>query len=174
MNFDSFSKVESVNFDSLIFHASLFRLLQNSVYVDIAQASEVANPRTVDYLNKLILDNRDACIDILNYFVEVGHDRERIKKLLDYRLQQLSKNKLFERGKISVGDAGISWESVGETFDWICHICGERTNRLAGTPKNQRGCTVDHVVPQVRGGANTWNNVLPAHFVCNIKKRDRI
>lgn len=81
---------------------------------------------------------------------------------------------VFEYGKISNGDSGIHWKSVGEIFNWICHICTEKTEPKAGTPKTRRGCTVDHVVPQSKGGANTWNNVRPAHWECNIKKNANI
>jgi len=80
----------------------------------------------------------------------------------------------FEYGKISNGDSGIHWKSVGEAFNWICHICGQQTERKGGTHLIRRGCTIDHIVPQSKGGANTWNNVLPAHWDCNIKKNARI
>lgn len=76
----------------------------------------------------------------------------------------------FKFGKISNGDSGIHWQSVGEAFEWVCHICGDETERKGGTHLVRQGCTVDHVVPQSKGGANTWNNVRPAHWECNIKK----
>jgi 5-methylcytosine-specific restriction endonuclease McrA len=80
----------------------------------------------------------------------------------------------FEYGKISNGDSGIHWKSVGEAFNWRCHICGQETERKGGTHLIRRGSTVDHVVPQSKGGANTWNNVRPAHWECNIKKNANI
>jgi hypothetical protein len=96
-------------------------------------------------------------------------DFEKVEK----RLSWFSKSS-FQYGKISNGDAGIHWKSVGEVFNWTCHICGEKVDRIGGTPTNRRGCTVEHIVPQSKGGANTWNNVLPAHWDCNLKKNANI
>lgn len=96
-------------------------------------------------------------------------DFEKVEK----RLSWFSKSS-FQYGKISNGDSGIHWKSVGEVFNWECHICGEKVDRIGGTPNNRRGCTVEHIVPQSKGGANTWNNVRPAHWDCNIYKSANI
>ncbi len=93
---------------------------------------------------------------------------------LDYKKAEEETDPIFQYGKISNGDSGIHWKSVGEVFDWTCHICGEKVDRIGGTPNNRRGCTVEHIVPQSKGGANTWNNVRPAHWDCNIYKSANI
>jgi 5-methylcytosine-specific restriction endonuclease McrA len=43
----------------------------------------------------------------------------------------------------------------------LCGYCGMRAN------------TVDHVVPQSRGGGTTWENTILACGSCNSRKRDR-
>lgn len=43
----------------------------------------------------------------------------------------------------------------------LCAYCGKRGN------------TVDHVVPQSRGGTSTWDNTVLACGPCNTRKRDR-
>ena len=93
---------------------------------------------------------------------------------LDLKKAEKEKENIFQYGKITNGDSGIHWKSVGEVFNWTCHICGEKVDRIGGTPTNRRGCTVEHIVPQSKGGANTWNNVRPAHWDCNLKKNANI
>lgn len=36
-----------------------------------------------------------------------------------------------------------------------------------------RGTTIDHVMPQSRGGRNTWTNLVAACTTCNNRKADR-
>lgn len=43
----------------------------------------------------------------------------------------------------------------------LCAYCG------------RHGGTVDHVVPQCQGGANTWENLVTACSACNSRKRGR-
>lgn len=38
---------------------------------------------------------------------------------------------------------------------------------------NQRGTTVDHVIPRSRGGRHRWDNVVAACRTCNGRKDDR-
>ncbi|MCK9603246.1 MAG: HNH endonuclease [Candidatus Omnitrophica bacterium] len=42
-----------------------------------------------------------------------------------------------------------------------CAYCGER------------GTTVDHIIPQSKGGGNTWENLITACQACNNRKSDR-
>ena len=74
----------------------------------------------------------------------------------------------------SSGDRGINWRSVAELDDWTCHICGDRVERVGGTPNSRRGATMDHVIPIAEGGPHSWNNVRCAHWECNMRKSDRI
>jgi len=47
--------------------------------------------------------------------------------------------------------------------DYTCTYCGERGKRLE----------CDHVIPVVRGGAHTTDNLVTACFACNRSKRDK-
>jgi len=38
---------------------------------------------------------------------------------------------------------------------------------------NDRGTTMDHVIPRSKGGPHTWENVVAACRKCNFKKADR-
>jgi len=44
---------------------------------------------------------------------------------------------------------------------WACVYCGDR---------DKRTLTIDHVVPQSKGGKNTWENLVTACKSCNNKK----
>lgn len=46
-----------------------------------------------------------------------------------------------------------------------CQYCGKRLGRSQ--------LTIDHVVPQSRGGSDTWENLVLACHACNVKKANR-
>lgn len=46
---------------------------------------------------------------------------------------------------------------------WSCVYCGDR---------DKRSLTIDHVVPQSKGGKNSWENLVTACKSCNHKKSD--
>ncbi len=46
-----------------------------------------------------------------------------------------------------------------------CQYCGKQF------PRSQ--LTIDHVIPQSRGGTDSWENVVLACIKCNLKKADR-
>lgn len=60
-----------------------------------------------------------------------------------------------------------------ELHGWICWICREPINRRLRLP-SYWAATVDHVVPLAAGGTHTWDNVAPAHALCNFQKADRM
>ena len=57
-----------------------------------------------------------------------------------------------------------------------CHICGGVCDWNDHTTKNKHFSagkhypTIDHVVPLVKGGKHSWDNVKLAHFSCNSAK----
>ena len=48
---------------------------------------------------------------------------------------------------------------------FTCQYCGER--------RESKALTLDHVIPQSRGGQNTWDNMVAACKPCNNRKADR-
>jgi 5-methylcytosine-specific restriction endonuclease McrA len=46
---------------------------------------------------------------------------------------------------------------------FTCQYCGRRFT-------SSKGLTLDHVIPRVRGGTNTWENVVACCSPCNAKK----
>lgn len=60
-----------------------------------------------------------------------------------------------------------------ELYGWKCWLCTEPINRNIRKPNYLAG-TVDHVVPLCTGGTHTWDNVMPAHAICNFTKGDTV
>lgn len=60
-----------------------------------------------------------------------------------------------------------------EKYDWVCNICGKRINKRLRFP-NIMAATVEHVIPLSKGGTHTWDNVRPAHGLCNFTKGDEM
>lgn len=60
--------------------------------------------------------------------------------------------------------AGPGWSRPGviRRDNHTCGYCGHK------------GSTVDHIVPQSRGGRNTWQNTITACDPCNQRKGDRL
>jgi hypothetical protein len=55
----------------------------------------------------------------------------------------------------------------------VCGICGERI--ILGVKVNDpMRLTVDHIIPLSLGGTDYFDNVQPAHSICNSKKNNRI
>lgn len=53
--------------------------------------------------------------------------------------------------------------------EYTCQYCGRHKNQLKGKKKLTR----DHIIPQSRGGTNTWDNVTTACSDCNYVKDNR-
>lgn len=60
-----------------------------------------------------------------------------------------------------------------ELFAWRCYVCREPIDRYVRKP-NWFAATVEHLVPLCKGGTHTWDNVVPAHALCNFQKGDAL
>lgn len=59
----------------------------------------------------------------------------------------------------------LTRHNIFERDKHTCQYCGCRLPRSV--------LTIDHVVPNSRGGKNTWENLVLACSKCNVKKADR-
>lgn len=65
---------------------------------------------------------------------------------------------------------------VFERDGYICHLCGEPTNRLAGNAfkrQDPKAPELEHIVSLTDGGTHTWSNVACACRACNAAKGTR-
>tara|TARA_R110002167_G_scaffold104976_2_gene270275 strand:- start:915 stop:1439 length:525 start_codon:yes stop_codon:yes gene_type:complete len=65
-------------------------------------------------------------------------------------------------------------DQVLKLYGTDCHICKKpislSANRSSGAPGWEQGLHLDHVIPLSKGGADTLENVKPAHGLCNMQK----
>lgn len=59
------------------------------------------------------------------------------------------------------------------SYDWICYLCKEKIDKRLLCP-DPMAASIDHVVPLSRGGTHTWDNVMPAHAICNFMKSNLV
>ncbi|MFZ5515663.1 MAG: HNH endonuclease [Candidatus Zhuqueibacterota bacterium] len=57
----------------------------------------------------------------------------------------------------------LSRKNIIKRDNHICQYCGAHLNPV----------TIDHVIPRVRGGEDTWENLVCACLSCNNRKGDR-
>lgn len=55
-----------------------------------------------------------------------------------------------------------------------CYLCGGPLMKRPAKCEQHWRRTVDHVVPQSRGGSDDWSNKLLAHAKCNVAKDNRM
>ena len=60
---------------------------------------------------------------------------------------------------------GVSWskDNVKKRDNFTCQYCG---NKMA-----KNNLTVDHVIPQSKGGLSNWDNTVASCWPCNKKKK---
>lgn len=67
----------------------------------------------------------------------------------------------------------ITHEEVAERDGFICHICSGLVDM--SLPRTSKwGATLDHVIPVSKGGVDSLENLKLAHWICNVKKSDKI
>jgi len=83
-----------------------------------------------------------------------------------YRIKTAKRQKITNPIRIS---ADVLIERDGN----FCHIC--LTEIDLSLARNSRfGATIDHVIPVSKGGADTLDNMKLAHWICNIKKGNKL
>jgi len=60
-----------------------------------------------------------------------------------------------------------------EKYEWVCNICHDIIERHRRMP-DVMAATIEHVIPLCKGGTHTWDNVRPAHALCNFQKADEL
>lgn len=58
-----------------------------------------------------------------------------------------------------------------ELYGWVCYLCTEAIDPRRRCP-DWRAATIEHLIPLAQNGTHTWDNVVPAHYRCNMKKAD--
>lgn len=61
----------------------------------------------------------------------------------------------------------VSYEQVVAIHGMVCHLCGEQI-------ASEDDLHVDHVIPREHGGTHTYDNLRPAHVLCNLRKGTKL
>lgn len=67
----------------------------------------------------------------------------------------------------------ILHEVIAERDGFICHLCNEPVD-MSLSRRSHFGATLDHVIPISKGGLDTEANVKLAHWICNVRKSDKL
>lgn len=69
--------------------------------------------------------------------------------------------------------SNILHEVIAERDNYVCHICGELVD-MSLPRRSHYGATLDHVIPIAKGGLDSEDNVKLAHWICNVRKSDKL
>ena len=78
-----------------------------------------------------------------------------------------------KRRKIYAQGDDINALVLFELHAWVCFVCKKPINRFLRKP-NFMAATIEHIIPISKGGTHTWDNVAPAHAICNFGKADEL
>jgi 5-methylcytosine-specific restriction endonuclease McrA len=80
-------------------------------------------------------------------------------KMVDYNHRRRAR-------KYAVAYEKIDAVKVAERDNWTCALCCLSVNPALKFP-DPGSRSMDHIVPLVKGGAHTYDNIQLAHFLCN-------
>ena len=109
-------------------------------------------------------DFADWC-DIADVRREIEGDQYRWVKTPRLELPVPPVVRLFSYDKFPKLETKLSRRNIFARDEHRCQYCGQRF-RL-------KDLTIDHVIPRVQGGENTWENLVCACYKCNAKKGGR-
>ena len=78
-----------------------------------------------------------------------------------------------KRRKVYALGDDIDALTLFELYGWTCFLCKDPIDRRRRCP-DWRAATIEHIIPLAHGGTHTWDNVAPAHYICNQTKGARL
>jgi 5-methylcytosine-specific restriction endonuclease McrA len=88
------------------------------------------------------------------------------------RIRTTGRDASRRRGPVRPGWKPYTDREIFERDGWVCQICYELVDREARRT-HRDGATIDHTIPLSRGGADSPENVVTAHWHCNRDKGNR-
>lgn len=92
------------------------------------------------------------------------------RRRLNNRKNELYKKKRGELIRLN-GEVheDISIERLIKRDESKCYLCGDKVYKTEDSNHNYYPC-IEHVIPIIKGGTHTWDNVKLAHRICNNHK----
>lgn len=139
-------------------------------YIERSRAAYQANPeRAHEQARKWRVRNRDH----LRAYEAERYRRDGTRMRLRNALwrkrnpERRAQNEARRRGRMHEnGHERIDYQMIIERDQSICHICGLLVQA--------DDLSFDHVIPLVKGGPHTMENIRVAHLVCNLRKKDSV
>lgn len=133
---------------------------------DCAEEARLATWRRYYERNKVHISRRNKEWQSRNKDLRNSRQRSRYHNDPQFRKTKLSRNKdRIDR----LGGQGYrrNLPHLLEDYGGKCGICGQHL------PENKSLIHVDHIIPVSKGGADDYENLQPAHAVCNLRKGNR-
>lgn len=92
------------------------------------------------------------------------------------RRRELTRRHSHKRRALIAGNVQSKYceQEVLDLYGTNCHICNEpidlQANRRVGSDGWEHSLHIDHLIPILKGGPDTLENVRPSHGRCNISK----
>jgi 5-methylcytosine-specific restriction endonuclease McrA len=118
----------------------------------IAVCSSCINPEPPKLLRHIDFEKfREVNAEYINSLYEKRRERQR----------RNAQRRRAAKANVAANFTAEDWERCKETFQHRCAYCGRK-----------RKLTQDHIVPVIKGGGYTIDNIVPACLSCNVSKRD--
>jgi hypothetical protein len=101
-----------------------------------------------------ILNNRFSVLDYSDKYVNSAHDKWYLPEIIvSPRSMKIGRKVKFD------------YDAINPRDNYVCAYCGEKFSA--------RYMSVDHIMPQTRGGIDSWTNCISACKSCNNRKAGR-
>jgi len=124
--------------------------------------------------HKVYSDYCDRCLQLINRDSVIGKNKYgrfcRPCALVQQR--ERYRQKFLKRQQVS-NPLRISADVLIERDGNVCHLCNTAID-LSLARNSRFGATIDHVIPLSKGGLDVLDNLKLAHWICNIKKGNRV
>ena len=140
---------------------------QNKQRADETKAKHIANPRRFDF-------DCERCQTVVQTDKHIARGKYgRFCRNCALVLRRESYRIKSARRQGITNPIRVSADALIERDGNVCHIC--LTEIDLSLARNSRfGATIDHVIPISKGGADTLDNMKLAHWICNIKKGNKV
>ncbi len=109
--------------------------------------------------------------DVKRAIVLILEDKASLVKAFDHQmLKTVQQNfeipsviRIHKYIKVQHWEAVLNKANIFRRDNFTCQYCGARNVPL----------TIDHIIPKVHGGQDTWTNLITACITCNNKKGNR-
>lgn len=117
------------------------------------------------YMPRSVITSTRAFVIVYKGSAEVVEYHDEYFKLAnpEYKFKKPSIIRIPRYINAKYHDVNLSRENVFKRDNHTCVYCGSR---------NFRSLTIDHVVPQSKGGKDSWDNLVTACLTCNNEKAD--